>query len=99
MPGSIAGTVTRLGSVQSVKATNARGETVYTGIPHATGIFILSDLGSDTYYLTAIPVTGSGLYAPFRKTIAIGNGQAFNMGIIGLTNTEPPHPVTCLVFK
>ena len=91
--GSISGTVSPVGSVSGMIATSDATGKRYAAVPDAGGDFRISGLPYGRYFVSATPVAGSGLFAPFRKPVSLGNGQELDMGNILLTTTVPPYPV------
>jgi hypothetical protein len=95
IPGSMSGTISPAGSASMVTATS--GYRTFTAVPDANGNFKIEGPTYGTYYVTVMPTAGSGMFAPYRKTIPVNNGQHLTIGNIGLTSTAPPYPVACKI--
>ncbi|MES2454790.1 MAG: hypothetical protein V4594_04590 [Bacteroidota bacterium] len=91
--GSISGSVSPAGSVSGISAISDATGKQYTAVPDGSGNFRLSGLPYGKFFVSATPAEGSGLFAPFRKPVSLGNGQELDMGTILLTTTVPPYPV------
>lgn len=94
VPGSISGKVTPAGAAASVIAVSESTGAKYTASPDASGLFRISNLPYDKYFVTASPASGTSLYAPYRKPISVSNGQDVVMADIGFTATAPAYPVS-----